>query len=633
MAKPKSAPLREDRFRELSDIEHVRLRLPMYFGSDKVETFNGPIFSTEPFRVGPVTFIPALLKAFSEVIDNAVDELTESKQRLKMINITVDVDEQTISVEDNGRGIPLDKRPSGKLRPEVALTTLRAGSNFDDSQRKAGQIGMNGVGVSVTNICSSYLTVTIHRDGKRYTQSFLDGTRTIKPPVIKPYNGPKNGTEVTFTLDPAVFKHDELPMTVLRNRAYEVALMNPNFTVTFNGERIRYKKGLPELLDEVTDSYFIFHEKYSDDTELEFAIVPDFHKGRDEIMLTWVNSSLLYGGGICNTQFLNAFTDRMMAHLDARAKKAKIAMHKDDVRSGLLIMSNLKLIAPEYDNQAKIRLTGPSIRKDMDALLDAQWGSFIRKNKVWVEEIFANAQARYHNKANRAAQEKHKKSSRDIDGLLEASSTDRSKCILFVTEGDSAKANIRQVRNTEYMAALPMTGKINNVYGATVAQVLAMTKVADLLSAVGLTPGLRADPYTMRYGKIVLAMDADTDGSHIVTLYTQLLYQFWPELFDPKNPRVYRLMTPNVVAYTDKQRIHFSTSADFDKVADKYTSYKKKYMKGLGTLTIADWQQVLANLDANCHVIVDDGNLKQTLHNHFGDDVAWRKAWLMGETK
>lgn len=621
---------REDRFRELSDIEHVRLRLPIYLGSKVEETFTGPIFGGAKFEVGAVTFIPALLKAVSEVIDNSVDELTSKKQKTKTLAITVDPTTQTITVADNGGGIPLDKRPNGKYRPEVALASLRAGSNFDDTQHQAGVIGQNGVGASCTNICSSRFTVDVWRDGKHYRQVFLDGTREIKPPKITSYSGTKTGTEITFVLDPKVFGHTELPMQALRNRAYEIALTNPTFTVTFNGEKIRYKKGLPELAAEITRDHFVFFEEYEDGQSIEFVVIPEHSTLKTELVLTWVNSSLLYGGGMCNTQFVNAFCDKVMEHLATRAKRAKIEMHKDDVRQGLLILGNLKLKGPTYDSQAKTRLTGPSVRRDIDALIDAQWASFVRKNKEWIEHVFANAEARYHARRNKEAVDNHKRSGKKAEGLVEATERDRSKCVLFITEGESAKGAIQHVREPHH-AAIDMTGKINNVYDATPAQVLAMPKVAGLLSTIGLTPGHRVDPYSLRYGMIVIATDADTDGAHIATLLANLFYKFWPELFDPARPRIYRLMTPNVVAYNAKERIHFSTKAEFDKVSSSYMSYNIKYMKGLGSMTFDDWRQVLANLENNCYTLVDDGNLASTFALHFGDDALARKQWLMNE--
>lgn len=619
---------REDRFRELSDIDHVRLRLPIYLGSKVEETFRGPVFTDDGFALENLTFTPALLKAVSEVVDNSVDELTSRAQRNKTIDISVDESTQRITIADNGGGIPLDKRASGKYRPEVALASLRAGSNFDDTQHQAGVIGQNGVGASVTNICSKEFTVTVHRDNKKYHQVFLDGTRVIKPPKITSSASNKTGTEISFILDPEVFGHTSLPTTVIRNRAYEIAITNPDIAVTFNGEKIRFKKGLVELANLVSKHAFQFKRDYEDGTSIEFMVIPDHHADKDEVMLTWVNSSLLYSGGICNTQFMNAFTDKVMTHLESRAKKAKIAIHKDDVRSGLLVLGNLKLIGPTYDSQSKMRLTGPSVRKDIDALIDEQWTSFARKNKDWIEAVFENASARYHSKANKQALDNHTKRSKHIDGLIEASSTDRSECVLFITEGLSARDGIRQVRNPSIHAAIAMTGKINNVYGSTPAQVLAMEKVGDLLSAIGLTPGRRVDPYLLRYGKIVIATDADTDGSHIATLLYNLFYQFWPELFDPDKPRIFRMLAPNVVAYKGSTRVHFTTLAEFEDQSSKYDGYSIKYMKGLGSMQFDDWRQILNDLEQRCAVVVEDGKLRDTLRLHFHPDSEPRKRWL-----
>lgn len=613
----------------LSDIEHVRLRLPLYLGNKNETTFIAPIFDEKTFEVGEVTFIPALMKAISEVIDNAVDELVQVASKNKVITIDVDELAQRVTISDNGRGIPIDKHATGRYTPEVALASLRAGRNFEDD-RETGVIGQNGVGASVTNVCSEWFRVTIHRDGKVYKQTFTDGTTQISKPSIKA-GGTKTGTMIEFILDSKVFGHQELPVQAIKNRAYEVALTNPNFTVIYNGEKIRYKGGLPELAGEVSEHQFVFQTAYDDGTELQFIVIPDFHDNADEQMFTWVNSSLVYDGGLTNTQFMNAFTDHVIAHLESAAKKDKVEVTKADVKRGLLILASLKLKSPEYDSQAKTRLTGPNMRKQINDTLDDQWKSFARKNKDWIATVFENASDRYRKKADKDAVKKHVHTKR-VEGLLDATSSDRKNCYLFVTEGDSAKETITQARNPKVHATFPLTGKINDVWGSTIAQVLKMEKIAGLLQAVGLTPGVKADPDSMRFGYIVLSCDADTDGAHITTLLVSLLFKFWPELFDKKHPRVYRLMTPNVVAIKGSERIHFHTQAQFAAVSDKYKGWKIKYNKGLGSLQFEDWRMVLEDVDKSCHVIVDDGKLTDVLKLHFSDDVGARKNWLMGLT-
>jgi DNA gyrase/topoisomerase IV subunit B len=338
-----------------------------------------------------------------------------------------------------------------------------------------------------------------------------------------------------------------------------------------------------------------------------------------------VNSSLLYDGGLCNTQFSNAFTSAVISHLEKEAKKLKSEVTKSDVTRGLLILGNLKLRRPEYDSQAKTRLTGPNLRTQITSLVESSWSQFGRRFKDWLGEVLQHAVSRYHHRENQKAIKAHKQTARRIEGLIDATSPDRQECILFITEGLSARSTISEARNPKIHASFPLTGKINNVYGATPAQVLKMEKVADLLAAIGLTPGVRADPGTMRYGKIVLSCDADTDGAHITSLLVQLFYQFWPELFNSQRPKVFRLMTPNVVAPIGGKRVHYGKLSD---VPENLKASSIEYMKGLGSLQLADWKQVLADLTVTTCAFVEDGKMKDTMKLHFSESADDRKRWL-----
>lgn len=601
----------------------------MYLGSVAEETYMSPVFDTDTFEIREETFVPALVKAYNEVVDNCQDILNKTRQRIKRVDITVDPKTQEITVADNGPGIPLDIRPSGKYRPEVALTKLKAGSNFNDDTKAVGTIGMNGIGVSATNACAKSMTVDVWRDKKHYHQKFADGSMTIFPPKIKAYTGSGTGTQVSFIPDKTIFNHSELPVTILKNRAYELALCNPDIAVTFNGDRIRYKKGFAELASQISDNSFEFTMTKEDGTSIQIIVMPAYHDLKDEIVFCWVNSSLLYGGGLANTQITNAFIGKVLEYLEPQAKRAKIQLHKDDVRSGLFIIANIKVANPKYDSQAKTRMTGPNMRDEFKAIFEDNWTAFSRKNKQWLADVFQNAQDRYHKSATKAALKDHKRHRR-VEGLIDANTTNRSEAVLFCCEGLSAQASGIQVRQPNYHAFFPLTGKINNVYDATIAEVLKMDKVADLLAVIGLTPGVKADPANMRYGKIVFATDADIDGSHIVTLLTNLFYKFWPELFDPDNPMIARLMAPNVEAIKGKKRVPFVTLEDFKKVADQYKGYEIHYNKGLGSMQISSWDFMLSRLDEHLLYIVDDGNMDEVLKLHFSTDVAARKQWLTG---
>jgi DNA gyrase/topoisomerase IV subunit B len=617
--------------RVLSDFEHVRKRTNVYLGNMNLAQYNVPLLSEDNLTVQTFEFIPAAYKAVGEIIDNALDEFQQINSKVKLLKIIADPTVGKFSVADNGRGVPIDKHETGKFTPEVVFGSLRSGRNFDDDNKTTGVIGVNGVGSSCTNAVSSEFEVTIHRDGKVYTQKFVDGASKVSKPKITPSSSTRTGTEISFQLDPDVFKHIAIPEALFKNRAIEIAMCNPDVTVEYNNERYRFKRGMSEVVGLIAGGKMTYKFEINTDNAVgEVFVVLDAHDDVDEQIYTWVNSSLLFDGGKCNTQFFNAFCDKVMAHLEKEAKKTKSEITRNDVRQGLLIVANFKMKQPEYDSQAKTRLTGPDLRKDFVSCVDDQWKSFIKYADKWLTVVLERAILRHHRTENKKAIDEHQKTLRKrVEGLLDATSRNRSICQLLITEGLSAKSSICEARNPETTGAFALTGKINNVYDNTPAQVLQMTKVTSLLSAIGLTPGKRAERSALNFGRIVIATDADVDGGDIFTLLVNLFYKFWPELFDKNyEPVVYRLVSPNVVASKGDKRVHFTTRQDFEKVKDKYKGWTIEYMKGLGSLSMKDWEMVLATDSAVYIPIVDDGKMGETMKLLFDDNADARKKWL-----
>lgn len=616
--------------RALSDREHVRLRTQIYLGNMHPATYSIPLLTEDRLVVREVEFIPAVYKAIGEVVDNAIDEFSHLTSKIKLLKIEARPDTGWYSISDNGRGIPIDMHATGVHTPQVALGSLKAGRNFTDD-KEVGVIGQNGVGAACTNYCSSEFDVTIHRDGKKYYQRFVDGADKVSKPKITPATSPGTGTQVAFQLDPTVFKSIALPEELIRNRAIEIAMTNPDVTVEYNGERFRYKRGLLELVTRIaSDKSFYCFEVNEPNLTGEVFVILNAHDGQDEQMYTWVNSSLLFDGGKCNTQFFNALFDRVITSLEKAAKKTRTEVTRNDVRQGLLVLANLKVKNPEYDSQAKTRLTGPDLRKELTGMIDAQWKVFSKRAESWLENVLERANERHHRQANRDAQREHeKKLKKRVPGLLDATSKNRAECRLLITEGESAQSQISEARDPATTAAFALRGKINNVYGCTVAQALKMGKITELLAAIGLTPGRKAQRSDLNYGQIVIATDADYDGDDIFTLLINLLYHFWPELFDKNyEPIVYRLVAPNVCLVKGKQRLHFTRRADYERVKDKYKGYEVRYYKGLGSMATADWEMVLSGKSDTMIPFVDDGKMGEVMELLFGDDADARKAWL-----
>lgn len=618
----------------LTDREHVRLRTPMYLGSTVPTTFTVPVLNDDSISFQNFTFVPAVLRALCEIIENSMDEMYRIEGAGKSLHLTANTAVGFYAVEDNGRGIPIDMHSTGRYTPEVALSMLRAGRNFT-SNKTEGTQGQNGVGSACTNYCSKSFKVIIHRDNKCYRQEFTDGAAEVTTPSITRKISKETGTRVEFTLDPAVFPDTSLPEQVIINKAKELALMNPGLKVTLglNGTEYKFmfKDGLAGYLINVfkkkkNGSFFKF-----EDDHLETYVIAGASDIVENNVYTWVNSAYLFDGGTCNSQVANYFYNKVIDQLSSQAKKAKIVITKEDVGADVLLFSNFKVSDPLYDSQAKVRFKGPDLKRNIEKMIEAQWEDFAKKNKAWFNEVFERAKERYNRKADQSAGKEFKKKVGKVEGLLEATSDDRMSCILLVTEGDSAASQISEARDPKTVASLPLSGKINNVYGCSIAQLLTMVKVADLIKAIGLVPGQKAVRSELRYGSLGIATDADPDGDGIFTLIVNIFYRFWPELLrDHQNPFIHRLVAPNIVASKKNTRVHFANRREFELVQDKYAGYDIEYMKGLGSMNLQDWKQCLVSKKTLTPVL-DDGNLGKLLSLCFSDNSDNRKLWLMGK--
>lgn len=616
----------------LDDIQHVRLRTAVYLGNMNEVTLSVPSFVNNNFSVSEMTFVPAALRAVCEIIDNAVDEFTNAKTPKATLTVSFDPSNRKIVVGDNGRGVPITKHATGPYTPEVVFGSLRSGRNFKEG-KEAGVRGMNGVGSSVTNFTSTLFEIDVVRDGQKYHQEFRDGSNMRGVPTITKTASKKTGTQIGFILDEAVYKNANIPEELLLAVLQGVALCNPTVTVDYKNvstnaaHKFSYPKGFEDVIKKMADRYYAFK-----DGNREFFVIPDSHTQLDEQVYTWVNSGLLLDGGLCNAQFVNAFCDAAVEACAPLAKKQKCEVTKNDVRRGLLIIGNLKVSDPEFDSQAKTRLTGPNMRNEIKQLVSAGWAGFSRKNKDWLESVVARAAERHHGQtAKDAAKEVTKKSNKPVPGLLDAVNSRRSQTSVIITEGLSAASMIENVRDATKIGSFPLTGKTNNVWGCKPGEVLAMSKLTNLLAALKLIPGKKAVRADLHFGSVWIASDADPDGDYIFTSMVCLMYNFWPELFDPNlPPYVYRLVAPNVCVTKGNKRIHFVRRDEYEAVKDKYRGWQVNYYKGLGSMEGEDWKMILNNPD--CLVpIVEDGTIRDTLELLFGPNADRRKEWLQSD--
>lgn len=603
----------------LNDREHVRLRPTMYIGSTFLSTFTIPSFTSNVVDKQEIEIIPAVIRLVCEIIENSMDEFYKIKRPLPQIHVTYNADTNTISIEDNGRGIPIAKHSSGKYIPEVVLTELRSGRNFTQDKEQ-GTIGQNGVGSTCVNFCSEFMLVEVHDGKKKYVQKFENGASVIHPPEISSLKTKDTKTIITFKIDSTVFNNiSPIPLSFFKHKLHDLCCWNDELQCSL------------QYISSVGSHSIKFNHKSAFKGCLTSYISKNgngcvIYKCHTEMPLyTSINSAYLYDGGSCNKHIENFFIEKINAAFKKKHSQKRITVDKKDIFSNIGIVSNFMVSDPIFDSQAKIRFKGPDIKNTVITTLENVWTQLSSHTDI-LDEIFNTAIERYNTSTTKKIQKDFSKNKFEkIEGLMDATSTNRSLCSLLITEGDSASSCVSEVRDPTTIGSIALTGKINNVSGASVADLMNMSKIKDLLKAIGLIPGKSANLSDLRYGKIVIATDADPDGNAIFCLLVNIFHTFWPELF--KQPVIFRMVAPNVVASKQSKRIHFPNMSSFLEQQIKYKNWTIEYMKGLGSMSFEDWKICLKGND--WIPILDDGKLKDTLSLLFSDNRIARKEWLM----
>lgn len=441
-----------DDIKVLSDREHVRLRTSIYLGSTEETEFIVPIFNDDKIEIKHKVFIPALYKSLNEIIDNAIDELTQLKKKDKRIYIKYDTNRDMFKVCDNGRGVPIDLHPqTGKYTPETVFTELRSGRNFEDNQKDSGVIGTNGVGSSCVAMISDEFSVEIKRDKKIYQQTYKKGTEIIEEPFLNHYNGKDTGTCVEFKFDESLeqFKTIKIDEELVQNRACEVALNNNDIKVDFElvrgDERIEkeyfFKNGFKDYISNITDKFFEFKIN-EDEFSAKYYILTDLYSGIDEKIFVYVNSSLLFEGGTAVNFFFNSFFNNVVNALKKETKKKKIELNKNDVRQNLLVIGFVKMKNPRYDNQSKTRLISQEIKKYIEKMVEKDINNFIKQNPEWVEEVMDRALFRQKIADMAEVKKKQKQKKGKPVKLVDAYSKRRELCSIAFAEGDCVDENV-----------------------------------------------------------------------------------------------------------------------------------------------------------------------------------------------
>ncbi|HWR06663.1 DNA topoisomerase (ATP-hydrolyzing) subunit B [Sporomusa sp.] len=579
----------------LEGLEAVRKRPGMYIGSTSAKGLHHLVY---------------------EVVDNSIDEALAGF--CNRVEVTIHKD-NSITVIDNGRGIPVDMHETGRPAVEVVLTILHAGGKFGGEGYKVSG-GLHGVGVSVVNALSEWMEVEVKRNGKIHFIRFERGTTVQSLKVIGETN--ETGTKVCFKPDREIFEEIEYSFETLKNRLRELAFLNRTLTITLEDERNEEKKefyyegGITSFVEHLNKSRDVVHKPIylngSKDTTLaEIAI--QYNDGYVESIYSFVNNINTQEGGT----HLSGFKIALTRTINDYARKFNVLKENDenlsgeDVREGLTAVISVKIQEPQFEGQTKTKLGNSEVRGVIDSIVSEGLNEFFEENpavtkKIIEKSVTASRAREAARKARELTRRKSALESSSLPGkLADCSIKDPDQTEIYLVEGDSAGGSAKQGRDRRFQAILPLRGKILNVEKARMDKILNNEEIRAMITAFGSGIGEEFDIEKRRYGKIIIMTDADVDGSHIRTLLLTFFYRHMQPLI--QSGHVFIAQPPLYLIKKGRESWYLYSDAEMDNLLGKIgrEGINVQRYKGLGEMNPEQLWETTMNPESRTILRVD----------------------------
>ncbi len=610
--------------RVLEGLEGVRKRPAMYIGSTGREGLHHMVY---------------------EVVDNSVDEALAGFCKKIIVKINED---DSVSVEDDGRGIPVDIHAQLKIPAvQVALTKLHAGGKFD---KKSYQIsgGLHGVGVSCVNALSKKLIVEIRKDGKIYSQEYSRGKVKSKLKVIGKYNGGSSGTKITFWPDGDIFSTTVFDAKHLETRFREIAFLNAGLRIILIDEikkqtsEFYYSGGLIEFVKWINKSKDVLHKpiyfkRETNGTIVEIAL--QYNTGYRENIFGFVNTINTVEGGTHISGFKSALTRVINDYAKKKCNLKNGSLSGDDAREGLTAIVSIKLAEPQFEGQTKTKLGNSDIKGFVDSIVTSVLAEFFEENPSVAKKIVTKAMdsAKARLAAKKAKDLVRRKNAFSVGGLPgklhDCSSKKSDNTELYIVEGESAGGSAKNARDKNTQAILPLKGKILNVEKSNPARALSSEEITNMITAIGTGVGDQFDIKKLRYGKVIIMTDADVDGEHIKTLLLTFFFRFMPDLI--KEGKVYAAMPP-LYRIRNRKDYYVYSDEELKKAVGKLGAGNVTRFKGLGEMSLQQLWETTMNPKTRRikRIFIEDAlEADRVFSMLMGDDVQARKEFIQENAK